>query len=56
MSSVEPAGSASTALKVGDKLLQINGIDLQNATKDKANHLFESTGKTISLMVSRDKA
>ncbi|CAG2161612.1 unnamed protein product [Oppiella nova] len=56
VSCVEPAGSASTALKVGDRILQIDGIDLQNVTKDKANHIFESTGDTISLMVSRDKS
>ncbi|CAG2105992.1 unnamed protein product, partial [Medioppia subpectinata] len=56
VSCVEPAGSASTALKVGDKILQIDGIDLLNVTKDKAIHIFESTGDTISLMVSRDKS
>ena len=55
MSRVEPAGSASTALKVGDRILQIDGIDLQNVNKDKANHIFESTGNTISLIVSREK-
>jgi C-terminal processing protease CtpA/Prc len=56
VSSVVENGPASTALKVGDKILQVDGIDLQNANRDKANHIFQSTGNTISLLVSRDKS
>lgn len=51
--SVAGGGAASSALKVGDKLLQVDGVDLRQADLHKATAILHNTHSTVSLMVSR---
>lgn len=51
--SVAGGGAASSALKVGDKLLQVDGVDLRQADLHKAMAILHNTHSTVSLMVSR---
>ncbi|KAG7170200.1 flocculation protein FLO11-like isoform X2 [Homarus americanus] len=51
--SVVGGGAASSALKVGDKLLQVDGADLRSADLLTATSILNKTSNTVNLMVSR---
>ncbi|XP_042879925.1 mucin-12-like isoform X2 [Penaeus japonicus] len=51
--SVAGGGAASSALKVGDKLLQVDGVDLRLADLHTATSILNKTSNTVNLMVSR---
>lgn len=53
VTSVAGGGSASSALKVGDKLLQVDGVDLRSADLGIATSILNKTSNTVNLMVSR---
>jgi hypothetical protein len=53
VSNVIDCGPASTALKIGDRLLRVDEIDLCNVTNETAKAILQSTGPTVSLLVSR---
>lgn len=40
-------------LKPGDRILRVDDIDLCNVNSDTANAILQSTGHTVSLLVSR---
>ncbi|XP_076035613.1 uncharacterized protein LOC143021773 isoform X2 [Oratosquilla oratoria] len=50
---VASGGPASSALKVGDKILQVDGIDLKGIDFGRALHILNNTSNTVNLMVSR---
>lgn len=51
--SVAGGGAASSALKVGDKLLQVDGADVRSADLHTAISILNKTSNTVNLMVSR---
>ncbi|XP_068200291.1 erbin-like isoform X2 [Palaemon carinicauda] len=51
--SVAGGGAASSALKVGDKLLQVDGADVRSANLHTAVSILNKTANTVNLMVSR---
>ncbi|XP_063614671.1 protein scribble homolog isoform X3 [Penaeus indicus] len=53
VTSVAGGGAASSALKVGDKLLQVDGVDLRLADLHTATSILNKTSNTVNLMVSR---
>ncbi|KAK4292424.1 hypothetical protein Pmani_034804 [Petrolisthes manimaculis] len=53
VTSVAGGGAASSALKVGDKLLQVDGADLRSASLPTAAAALANTNATVNLMVSR---
>ncbi|KAK3879449.1 hypothetical protein Pcinc_015982 [Petrolisthes cinctipes] len=53
VTSVAGGGAASSALKVGDKLLQVDGADLRCASLPTAAAALANTNATVNLMVSR---
>nr|XP_045595962.1 mucin-17-like isoform X1 [Procambarus clarkii]XP_045595963.1 mucin-17-like isoform X1 [Procambarus clarkii] len=53
VTSVAGGGAASSALKVGDKLLQVDGADLRSADLLIATSILHKTSNTVNLMVSR---
>ncbi|XP_076307079.1 uncharacterized protein LOC143223255 isoform X2 [Tachypleus tridentatus] len=48
------SGPASAVLKPGDKILQVDGIDLTNLSGEQANAVLQSTGTSVSMMISRE--
>ena len=53
ISSVECGGAASSALKVGDKVLQIDGETIRDVDEITYNALGQPNGDTITLLISR---
>lgn len=53
MTSVAGGGAASSALKVGDKLMQVDGVDLRSADLHTVTSVLNTTSNTVNLMVSR---
>ena len=53
VTSVVGGGAASSALKVGDKLLQVDGVDLRSSDMPTASSILNKTLSTVNLMVSR---
>lgn len=53
VTNVVGGGAASSALKIGDKLLQVDGVDLRTADLPTATSILNKTLSTVSLMVSR---
>lgn len=53
MTSVAGGGAASSALKVGDKVMQVDGIDLRSTDLLTATSVLNQTSNTVNLMVSR---
>ena len=51
--SVAGGGAASSALKVGDKLLQVDGADVRSTDLHTATAILSKTSSTVNLMVSR---
>ncbi|KAI1280303.1 hypothetical protein HDE_13428 [Halotydeus destructor] len=56
VSAVKMNGPASTALKVGDRILRIDDIDLCNVDHETVKAILNSTGPTVSLLVRRNAA
>lgn len=54
VATVTPDGSASSVLQPGDKLLQIDGVDLTSLDSSRVKKLLEDTGSTVFLMILRD--
>lgn len=50
---VNPAGPAQGTLKPGDKILEVDGIDLTKSDHDSAVGILRSTGSIVSMMISR---
>ncbi|XP_071512851.1 uncharacterized protein [Panulirus ornatus] len=53
VTSVADGGAASSALKIGDKILQVDGADLRSADLLTAKSILSKTSNTVNLMVSR---
>ncbi|XP_071587857.1 multiple PDZ domain protein isoform X4 [Heliangelus exortis] len=52
----EGAASKDGRLWAGDQILEVNGIDLRNATHDEAIHVLRQTPQKVRLTVYRDEA
>lgn len=52
---VIPRGLASrSGLRVGDRILEVNGIDLRHATHQEAVNALLANGQELSMLVRRD--
>uniref|UniRef100_A0A8C3XYA0 Protein scribble homolog n=1 Tax=Catharus ustulatus TaxID=91951 RepID=A0A8C3XYA0_CATUS len=55
ISKVIPRGLASrSGLRVGDRILEVNGIDLRHATHQEAVNALLANGQELSMLVRRD--
>ncbi|KAI1243704.1 hypothetical protein IHE44_0001347 [Lamprotornis superbus] len=55
MSQVIPRGLASrSGLRVGDRILEVNGTDLRHATHQEAVNALLANGQELTLLVRRD--
>ncbi|XP_068094320.1 protein scribble homolog isoform X13 [Hyperolius riggenbachi] len=51
----EEGPAARAGMKVGDKLLQVNGVDLRNAEHHMAVEALRSSGSSVSMAVLRER-
>lgn len=50
---VNPEGPAQGILRPGDKILEVDGMDLSKADHDNAVTILRTTGAIVSMMISR---
>nr|6NEK_A Chain A, Consensus PDZ domain [synthetic construct] len=57
VSSVVPGGPAARAgrLRVGDRILEVNGVSVEGLTLEEAVKLLRSSGTTVTLTVLRER-
>lgn len=52
VNSINSGGPASNVLKVGDKILEVDGVDFTDISESSAVNILQSSNNIISLMIS----